>query len=102
MSDNQYLQLLILAFLDFIHWAAMTNLLQQNKKKTVFDALEVLESLESEESFVAGESVSIANVIISPPKDDSMDTDEDDENDVNCVPDNFCRRQLLSDAELDL
>ena len=45
MSDNQYLQLLILAFLDFIHWAAMTNLLQQNKKKTVFDALEVLETL---------------------------------------------------------
>ena len=31
-----------------------------------------------------------------------MDTDEDDGNDVNCIPDNFCPRQLLSDAELDL
>ena len=80
----------------------MANLLHQNKNMTVFEALEVLETLESKENFVAGESVSTANVIIFPPKNDGMDTDEDDGNDVNCIPDNLCRRQLLSDAELDL
>ena len=36
------------------------------------------------------------------PKDDDMDTDKDDVNDANCISDNLCRRQLLSDAELDL
>ena len=50
-------------------------------------------------SFVAGESVFTANVIIFLPKNDGIDTDEDDGNDVNCIPDNFCGRQLPSDAE---
>ena len=31
-----------------------------------------------------------------------MDTDKDDKNGVNCIPDNLCERQLLSAAELDL
>ena len=31
-----------------------------------------------------------------------MDTDENDGNDVNYIPDRLCGRQLLSDAELDL
>ena len=77
----------------------MVNLLHQNKKMTVFEALEVLESLESKYSFVAGESVSTANVIVFLPKNDGIDTDEDDGNDVNCIPDNLCGRQLPSDAE---
>ena len=47
----------------------MANLLHQNKNMTVFEALEVLETLESKENFVAGESVSTANVIIFPPKE---------------------------------
>ena len=66
---------------------------------TVFEALEVLEALESKYSFVAGESVSAANVIIFLPKNGGIDTDEDDGNDVNCLPDNLCGRQLPSDAE---
>ena len=68
----------------------MVNVLHQNKKMTVLEALEVLESLESTYSFVAGESVSTANVIVFLPKNDGIDTDEDDKNDVNCIPDNLC------------
>ena len=70
----------------------MANLLYENKKMNVFEALEVLETLESKYSFVAGESVSIANVIIFLPKNDGIDTDEDDGNDVNCISDNLCGR----------
>ena len=77
----------------------MANLLHQNKKMTVFEALEVFESLESEYSFAAGESVSTANFIIFFPKNDSINTNEDNGNDVNCIPDNLCGRQLPSDAE---
>ena len=77
----------------------MANLLHENKKITVFEALEVLEALESKSSFVAGESVSTANIIIFSPKNDGIDTDEDDGNDVNCIPDNLCGRQLPSEAE---
>ena len=66
---------------------------------TVFETLEVLEALESKYSFVAGESMSTANVIIFLRKNDGVDTDEDDGNDVNCIPDNLCERQLPSDAE---
>ena len=68
----------------------MSNLLHENKKMTVFEALEVLEALESQYNFVAGESVSIANVIIFLQKNDGIDSDEDDGNDVNCIPDNLC------------
>ena len=77
----------------------MANLLQENKKMTVFEALVVLEALDSKYSFVAGKSVSTANVIIFLPKNNGMDADEDDGNDVNCIPENLCRRQLPSDAE---
>ena len=77
----------------------MANLLHENKKMTVFEALEVLEALESRHSFVAGESVATANVIIFLPKNDGIDTDEDDGNDVNCIPDNLSGRQIPSDAE---
>ena len=77
----------------------MANLLHENKKMTVFEALEFLAALESKYSFVAGESVSIANVIIFLPKNDVIDTNEDNGNDVNCIPDNLCGRQLLSDVE---
>ena len=77
----------------------MANLLHENKKITVFEALEVLKALESKYSFVAGESVFTANVIIFLPKNDGIDTDEDDGNDVNCIPDNLCGKQLPSDAE---
>ena len=77
----------------------MANLLHENKKMTFFEALEVLEALESKYSFVAGESVSNANVIIFLPKNDGIDTDKDDGNDVNCIPYNLCERQLPSDAE---
>ena len=70
----------------------MANLLHENKKMTVFKALKVLEALESKYSFVAGKSVSTANVIIFLPKNDGIDTDEDDGNDVNCIPDNLCGR----------
>ena len=73
--------------------------MHDNEKMTVFEALEVLEALESKYSFVAGESVSTANVIIFLPKNDGIDTDEDDGNDVNCILDNLCGRQLPSDAE---
>ena len=66
---------------------------------TVFEALEILEALESKYSFVADESVSTANAIIFLPKNDGIDTDEDDENNVNCIPDNLCGRQFPSDAE---
>ena len=68
---------------------------------TVFEVLETIEALQFEEGFVDGESVSAANVIIFPPEDEGMDTDEDDGKDVNCIPDNLCGRQLLSAAELD-
>ena len=71
----------------------MANLLHQNKKMTVFEALEVLESLESRYSFVAGESMSTANVIIFLPRNDGIDTGEDDGNDVNCILDNLCGRK---------
>ena len=37
-----------------------------------------------------------------PPKNDGIDTEEDDGNDVNCIPDSLCGRQLLSDVELGL
>ena len=77
----------------------MANLLHENKKMTVFEALEVLEALESKYSFVAGESMSTANVIIFLPKNDGIDTDKDDGNDVNCILDNLCGRQLQSYAE---
>ena len=77
----------------------MANLLHKNKKMTVFEALVVLEALESKHSFVAGESVSTVNVIIFLPKNDGIDTDKDDGNDVNCIPENLCGRQLPSDAE---
>ena len=69
---------------------------------TVFEVLETIEALRFEEGFVEGEPVSAVNVVIFPPEDEGMDTDEDDENDVNFIPDNLCRRQLLSAAELDL
>ena len=77
----------------------MVNLLHENKKMNVFEALKVLEALESKYSFVAGESVSTTNVIIFFPKNDGIDIDEDDGNDVNCIPDKFCGRQILSDAD---
>ena len=48
----------------------MANLLHENKKMTVFETLDVCEALESKYSFVAGESVSTANVIIFLPKND--------------------------------
>ena len=80
----------------------MANLLHQNKKMTVFEALEILEALEYKYSYVAGESVSTANVIIFPRKNNNTYTDKDDKNDVNCNPDSLCGRQLLSDAKLDL
>ena len=38
----------------------------------------------------------------SPSKNDGIDTDEDVKNDVNCIPDSLCGRQLLTNAELDL
>ena len=44
---------------------------------TIFEALEVLEALESKYSFVAGKSVSTANIIIFCPKNDGIDTNED-------------------------
>ena len=69
---------------------------------TVFGVLKTIEALRFEEGFVDGESVSTANIIIFPPEDEDMDTDEDDENDVNCIPDNLCGKQLLSVAELNL
>ena len=69
---------------------------------TVFEVLETIEALRFEEGFVDGESVSAANVIIFLPEEDNMDTDEDDVNDANCIPDNLCGRQLLSAVELDL
>ena len=65
----------------------------------VFEALDVLQPLESKYSFVVGESVCTANVIIFLPKNDGIDTDKDDGNDVDCIPDNLCGRQLPSDAE---
>ena len=77
----------------------MANLLHENKNMTVFETLDVVEALESKYSFVAVESVSTTNVIIFLPKNDGIDTDEDDGNDVNCIPDNLCERQLPSDAE---
>ena len=77
----------------------MANLLHEKKKMNIFEALEVLKALESKYSFVTGESASTANVIIFLPKNDGIDTNEDDGNDVNCIPDNLCGRQLPSDAE---
>ena len=46
--------------------------------------------------------MSTANVIIFLPKNDGIDTDEDDGNDVNYFPENLCGRQLSLDAEQDL
>ena len=77
----------------------MANLLHENQKMTVSEAFDILEVLESKYSFVAGVSVSTANVIIFLPKNDGIDANEDDGNDVNCIPDNLCGRQLPSDAE---
>ena len=59
---------------------------------TVFEVLKTIQALRFEEGFVDGESVSAANVIIFPREDEGMDTDEDDRNDVNCIPDNLCGR----------
>ena len=69
---------------------------------TVFEVLETTEALQFDEGSVDGKSVSAANVIIFPPEDDGMDTDEDDGNGVHCIPDNLCGRQLLSASELNL
>ena len=80
----------------------MLNLLHQSQEMTVFGALEVLETLESKYSFVAGGSLSTASVLIFPPKNDGINTDEDDRNDVNCILDSLCGRQLLSDVELNI
>ena len=55
-----------------------------------------------EEGVVDGKSVSAADVIIFPPEDGGMNTDEHDENGVDCIPDNLCGKQLLSTGELDL
>ena len=77
----------------------MANLLHENKKMTVFEALEILVALESMYNFIAGESVSTANVVIFLLKNDGIDTDEDHKNDVDCIPENLCGRQLPSDAE---
>ena len=77
----------------------MANLLQENQKMNVFEALVVLEALDSKYNFVAGKSVSTANVIIFLPKSNGMDADEDNGNDVNCIPENLCGRQLPSDTE---
>ena len=41
----------------------------------MFEVLETVEALRYEEDFVDSESVSAANVIIFPLKDDGMDTD---------------------------
>ena len=67
----------------------------------MFEVLETIEALQCEEGFVDDEFVSAANSIMFPPEDEGMDTDEDDGNGVNCIPDNLCGRQLLSAAELD-
>ena len=80
----------------------MANRLHQNKKMTIFEALKVLEALESKYSFVASEFVSTENVIISFPNNDGIDTDEDDGNVVNCILDSLCGRQLPSDTEMHL
>ena len=80
----------------------MTNLLHQNKIMTVIEVLETSEALRFEENFGNGTSVSAANVVVFPPENDGVDTDENDENGVNCIPDNLCGRQLFSAAELDL
>ena len=77
----------------------MANLLHQNKTMTVFEVVETIEALRFEEGFVDRESVSAANVIIFPPEDEG--NDEDNRNDVNCIPNNLCEKQFLSDAELD-
>ena len=77
----------------------MANLLYENKNTTVFEALIVLEALESKYSFVAGKSVSNANVIIFLPKNDDIDADEDDGNDINCISEKLCGRQLPADDE---
>ena len=77
----------------------MANLLHEDKKMAVFEALEVVEALESKYSFVAGESVFTANDNIFHSKNHDIDIDEDDGNDVNCIPDNLCGRRLPSDAE---
>ena len=37
-----------------------------------------------------------------PPKEDGIDTHEVDGNNVNCILDSLCGRQLLPDAELDM
>ena len=78
----------------------MANLLHQNKTMTVFEVSETIEALRFEEGFVDCESVSVANVIIFPPEDEG--NDEDNRNDVNCIPNNLCEKQFLLDAELDL
>ena len=69
---------------------------------TVLEVLETIEAWRFEEGFVDGKSVSATNLIIFPPEDDGMNTDEDDGNGVNCILDNLCGSQLLSAAELDL
>ena len=46
--------------------------------------------------------MSTANVIIFSPKNDGIDTDKDDGNDINCIPDSLCGSQPFSDAKLDL
>ena len=46
--------------------------------------------------------MSTANIIIFPQKNNGIDTDEDDGNNVNCILNCLCGSQLLSDAELDL
>ena len=77
----------------------MANLLHENKKMTVFEALEVLKALDSRHSFVAGKSVATSNIIIFLPKNDGIDTDEEDENDVNYISDNLGGKQIPSDVE---
>ena len=69
---------------------------------TVFEVLETIEAFRLEEGFANGKFVSAANVIIFSIENDGVDTDEDDGNGVNCIPNNLCRRQFLSAAVLDL
>ena len=49
----------------------------------------ILFALDSRHSFVAGKSVATSNIIIFLPKNDGIDTDEDDGNDVNYISDNL-------------
>ena len=64
----------------------------------VYEALEALEELNKSEELLQ----STPSIVLFPPNDNGNDSEEDDGDDMNGIPDNLSRNQLLATAEVHL